>query len=731
MSRSLLAPVVLSLAFAGALVAGAVAQPDRPETRRAPVTDVYFGTPVVDDYRWLEQLDSPEVQSWLRAQSERTAAALGRIPGRDSLLGDYVRLDALKPADFTNVSRKGGRYFYEKTTPADQVARLCVRNGPVGRERILFDPAAAGQSTAIDFFVASEDGSKVALGLSEAGSESDTIRVLDVGSGAFLPESIFPCWEGFGGWTPDGTGFTYNRMSSADVHDPRRELGTRAFLHQLGTDPGADRELLSSAHDPQLGLQPEDSPEVRFSADSRYVFGYAETVRSELTVYAAPATTWMRARVEWRPLLSPADSVTAFVTAGDTLYALSHRNAPAGRILATSVVHPDLARADIIYSPPPGKSLRDLVRTRDNLLLTVSDGIDDRLIRVPLAAPGKPREISLASQGAIACTTFDLRTNDAEAEVSSWNEPIRRYAVDVAANRARLDPLNAVVRYPGTHNIVVEEVAATSADGTAVPLSILRNRRVARDGHASCLLSGYGAYGLPARPRFNELILAALNRGVIVAIAHVRGGGEYGAGWHAGGYKTTKPNTWKDFIACAEYLERNGYATPATLCAEGTSAGGILVGRAITERPDLFAAAVCNVGLVNALRAELSPNGPANIPEFGTVKDSVECRALIEMDALSHVRDGVRYPAVLCVGAMNDPRTIVWQPAKFAAALQNSTRSGKPVYLQVNFDSGHFSEDKLVNFRNYANQWAFALWQTGHPDFQPREGGNKATAESH
>lgn len=165
---------------------------------------------------------------------------------------------------------------------------------------------------------------------------------------------------------------------------------------------------------------------------------------------------------------------------------------------------------------------------------------------------------------------------------------------------------------------------------------------------------------------------------------------------------------------------KNGYTSASKLIGEGTSAGGILIGRAITERPDLFAAAISNVSCSNALRMENSPNGPVNAPEFGTVKDSVECMALYEMDAFQHVKDGTKYPAVLCIGGMNDPRVIAWQPGKLAAALQTASTSGKPVLMQVNYDNGHFTEDKAVTFRNFANMYAFALWQAGHPDFQPR-----------
>lgn len=255
-----------------------------------------------------------------------------------------------------------------------------------------------------------------------------------------------------------------------------------------------------------------------------------------------------------------------------------------------------------------------------------------------------------------------------------------------------------------------------------MPLSIIYNKNVKKDGSAVCYMYGYGAYSISMTPYFSPLDLALLNKGIVLAVSHVRGGSEKGDDWYKAGYKKTKPNTWKDFIACGEYLIKNGYTSAGKLIGEGTSAGGILIGRAITERPDLFAAAISNVGCNNALRMENSANGSANTPEFGTVKDSAECMALHEMDAMQHVKEGVKYPAVVCIAGMNDPRVVAWQPAKFAAALQNASTSGKPVLLQVNYDNGHFTEEKKVTFRNFANMYSFVLWQAGHPDFQPTTG---------
>lgn len=274
---------------------------------------------------------------------------------------------------------------------------------------------------------------------------------------------------------------------------------------------------------------------------------------------------------------------------------------------------------------------------------------------------------------------------------------------------------------PEYRNLEVKEVEVKGHDGVMIPLSIIYKKGTKLDGSNVCLLNAYGAYGSSSTPYFSVRQNSLAVRDVVVGIPHVRGGSEKGEEWYRAGYKTTKPNTWKDFISCAEYMISNGYTSADKLAGTGTSAGGVLISRAITERPDLFAAAINNVGCSNAMRLEFSANGPVNIPEFGTVKDSVECKALYEMDGMQHVVKGTKYPAVINVAGWNDSRVVPWQPGKFAAAVQNATTSGKPVLVKVNYDNGHFTEDKNVTFANFADQYVFVLWQCGHPDFQMKK----------
>jgi prolyl oligopeptidase len=266
-----------------------------------------------------------------------------------------------------------------------------------------------------------------------------------------------------------------------------------------------------------------------------------------------------------------------------------------------------------------------------------------------------------------------------------------------------------------------EEVFATAHDGVKVPLSIVYKKGLKRDGTAPVLVEAYGAYGIKLNPVFIARWLAWMDLGGVFAVAHVRGGGELGDDWHRAGQKLTKPNTWRDTIACAEHMIAQGYASKRTLAVIGGSAGGITMGRFLTERPDLAAVVISQVGVSDALRSEFSPNGPPNIPEFGTVTEKQGFKALYAMDAYQHVKDGVKYPSVLLTTGLNDPRVSSWEPTKMTARLQAATASKNPVLLRVELDAGHgIGSTRSQRDIETADIIAFILWRTGNPAYQPK-----------
>jgi len=699
---------------------GLYAQLAYPPTRTVESPDTYWGKTYNDSYRWLENIKSKEVEDWFKAQADFSKSTLDKIAVKDSLVKEWMSLDKLKPASYSDIIYKGTRLFYKKTKGGENVGKLYYRQGWDGQEKLLFDPSTyrEGVVTTIQSIIPSLDGKKIALGLSAAGAEVSELRVLNVDTDRLLPDSIYPSWFGPIGWTLDNLSFFYFSQKTADNKSPEFELNTKTRLHKLGSDPANDIDFFSNESYPDLHIAPNELPFASIDGTyPEYIFASLGNVRNEMRVFYAPTNEMASGKINWKVLCETSDSlVRGMEYHGDKVYAITLKDAPKYKLVATSIEHPDWSRAETIL-PEDRDALQYIVKSKDYLLSVYSNGIVSRIVSYHFT-DGKSSEVPLPMSGTADVLCPDRHTNHFLVTITAWTSPPAWYDYDADTHSFAKSMFNSEVSYPGFENLTSEEVEVPGHDGTTIPLSIIYKKGLQRDGKNCCLLNGYGAYGISITPSFSILRSVAL-RGVVLAYAHVRGGSEKGDSWYKAGYKSTKPNTWKDFISCGEYLVKNGYTSPSKLSGTGTSAGGILISRAITERPDLFGAAICNVGCANAMRLEFTPNGPANIPEFGTVKDSVECLALYEMDGVQHVRKGVEYPAVICVGGWNDPRVVAWQPGKFAAAIQNASTSGKPVLMMVNYDSGHFTEDKEVTFRNFASQFSFVLWQTGHPDFQP------------
>ncbi|MCL4539366.1 MAG: prolyl oligopeptidase family serine peptidase [Bacteroidetes bacterium] len=632
-----------------------------------------------------------------------------------------MSLDSLKPANYSEIVFEANRLFYRKTRGGENIGKIYWRADWDGDEKLLFDPATyqKGVVTTVVSFVPSYDGKNVALALSSGGAEVSEIRILNVDDGTLYPESIFPT-RGPICWTLDNMSLVYLWQKSADNKSPDFELNLKTKLHEIGADTSGDIDFFSNGSYPELNIAPNEFPiAVMDETYPDYVFGYLYTVQPEMRVYYAPAREMENSRIDWKVLCTQSDSlVRGMEFHGDRVYAITLKQAHNYKLVSTRIDHPDWDHAETVL-PEQKDVLQYIAKSNDHLLAVYSNGITGRVLSYHFNS-GKTTELSLPMSGTVDVSCPDRFGNRFLVTISSWTSPTKWYDYDADKDFFAESAFNTDIKYPGFENLVSEEVEVRGHDGTMIPLSIIYEKGLHKDGNNSCLLEGYGAYGYSATPYFSIRRSIAL-KGVVLAYAHVRGGGEKGESWYRAGYKTTKPNTWKDFISCAEYLVKEGYTSPARLAGMGTSAGGILISRAITERPDLFGAAICNVGCANAIRMEFTPNGPPNIAEFGTVKDSLQCLALYEMDGVQHVQPGVKYPSVICVAGWNDPRVVAWEPGKFAAALQQATGSGKPVLMKVNYESGHFTEEKMVTFRNFADQYSFILWQTGHPGFQPLE----------
>jgi prolyl oligopeptidase len=403
---------------------------------------------------------------------------------------------------------------------------------------------------------------------------------------------------------------------------------------------------------------------------------------------------------------------------GSDLYLLTHKGASRYKVTHTRLDHPDAAHAEVIV-PPGDWVVRGVSAAQDALYVQELDGGIGRLVRIPYS--GRAETVPLPFQGAVSVAAAGQRLPGVLLDMTSWAKANKIYAYDPSTRKTTDTHLQPVGPFDDPADVEALEVRAASYDGTLVPLSIMRKRGLKLDGSNPALLEGYGAYGISEDPLFDPKLLAWLQQGGVYAVAHVRGGGEYGEDWHRAGKMLTKPNTWRDFIACAEYLIEHKYTSSSRLGIEGGSAGGITVGRSITERPELFAAAIDAVPESDTVRSEFSPNGPPNIPEFGSVKTEPGFEDLYAMSSYHHVQDGTPYPAVMLTTGFNDPRVISWQPGKMAARLQAATTSGKPVLLRVNYAAGHgIGSTKTQQQEELADEMSFLLWQFGVPGFQPK-----------
>jgi prolyl oligopeptidase len=699
------------------LAAACTVPPPAPSTRSEAVTDRLHGVDVPDPYRWLEDVERPEVQAWLHAQAARTRSVLDRLPGRQALLERMLAAENGASARVSRVSLVAdGKVFALKREAGAAQAKLVMRRALDGEDRVVVDPAQFGAGRAIDYFIPSPDGRFVAFGISEGGSEDAALYLRDTGSGEDLVGPVADAKFNGGSpyrWAADGSAVHFTTLRDRAGVAQRADLFQWTRTWRLAPRAGAQPELVADGLrrvGPALG--PDEFMTVLRFGRSPWEVAYAEDgVRRDLRALVRRAGT-----SEWKPLIAHADAVWQFEVAGDRVYALTPRGAERFRVVATSVATPDWANAQVVL--PEGRGVvKEIAAALDALYVVVREGAGDRLLRVRHDG-GAPQEIALPRPGALRFAGHHADRPGVIVELSSWTEATQFHFAAPGATKLLATTLQPAGRDDRLDGVTTRVEDARSHDGTAVPLSIVE--RAGRSGPKPTIIVAYGAYGFSQEARLRSEWVPWLERGHAMATCHVRGGGEYGEAWYRAGRKQTKPNTWKDLIACAEHLVRTGVTTPRLLGIAGWSAGGITVGRAFTERPDLFAAAAPGVGVLDAVRAETEANGPANIAEFGTVKDASEFRALLAMSAYHHVRPGVRYPAVILPHGANDRRVAVWHSAKMAAALQAADPAA-PVLLNVDFAAGHgrgsSAEQRLSTF---ADTLAFMLWRFGEPGFELR-----------
>jgi prolyl oligopeptidase len=688
-------------------------RPHSPPTARIePVQETLWGEVVVDPYRWMENPEDPDWLPFMRGQAAYARRVLAAIPGRASLAQRIAALSG-EMTGAERVQRAGPRIFYERRPRGAETPRLIVRQEGGGEEKLLIDPGQIekdGQRTALDWWVASPSGRWVCYGLSPAGSEDSVMYFIDADSMQILPERIDRTQYAAPSWLPDETGVFYNRLAHGVARDSIEYYkDSVCWLHRLGTDAGADTRILARDLDPRVPVDPIEAPSVAADPSSEHVLaGLFGGVRRENPLYTARLADAVAGRPQWRKVCDLGDEVVSYAFKGDDLFLLSTLDAPNGRIIKTSMARPDIASASAVL--PEGRAVIDgIAPAKDALYIADLEGGYGSLRRV--GYDGALSAVALPFEGSIFGVATETTREGALLTLGSWLRPssVWTYRPGGAVQqtgfsstpRINITPYEAVQAF------------AVAKDGVRIPVSVIARKGLRRDGSHPTIVMAYGAYQDVNRPAFDARSIAFLEQGGVVATAHVRGGGEYGKAWWQAGHLLTKPNTWRDLIAVCEHLIRKGWTSRRRLAIDGASAGGIAVGMALAERPDLFAVVIGRVGTFNLLRSEFAPNGPNNIAEFGSIAEEDGFRALKAMDSYHAVKDGVAYPAVLLTAGMTDSRVAPWDPAKMAARLQKATSSSNPVLLRVSFDEGHgFGSTKSQADQEAADAYAFVLWST-------------------
>lgn len=705
------------IVVAGWAGAAALAQPPAPVR---DVTQVLHGVTVHDPYRYMEDVKSPEVQAWLRAQGEVTRQTLDRIDLRERLLKRIEELSTASGDSIYSVVRMPqDRVYYLKRPKGEKQFKLMMRIGLSGADQVLVDPELDARRTgvphAVNFFVPSWDGRHVAYGMSAGGSEDASLYILNIASGKTVGAPIARVHEGLVSWLPDSKSLTYNQLQELQPGQPQTEtyLDSRVMWLKLGEPQSKALAVFGPTVTPKLGLARLDVGKIKFSPNSPWMVARtSDTTLPEGFLFVAKAADLGKPGLVWHKIAAYADKITEVALKGNDLYLMTYTHAPRNHVLKLDLRRPHLAQARVVATPPAGGVLEDFSLSRDALVASIRQGTS---IGVRRYAPGDSAGRPVAMPFAGAAT---VHADPAHAypsilySLSGWTQLPRTFVFD--GGKSIDAGLRAQVAAPDVPAIEISEVKAPSHDGTLIPMTLLHRKGLKLDGSNPTLLDGYGAYGFSETARFSPAAMVWIEQGGVLAYANVRGSGVYGNDWYKAGFKATKANTWLDGVACARYLIKQGYASPATLGVMGTSAGGIFVGRAVTTAPELFAAAVFNVGMMDSIRSEESANGITNISEFGSTRNAAEFPALLDMSTYHNIKDGTAYPGVLLVHGLNDPRVDVWESGKAAARLQAASSSGKPVLLRLDLQAGHgMGSTATQRYAEAADIYSFLLWQMG------------------
>ena len=706
--RSLAGGFVLTGMFTSAAPAGAQTL-QYPAARKSDVVDDYHGTRVPDPYRWLEDPDSPESRAWIEAQNRLTAAYLADIPARGTIRERLTKL--WNYPKYGTPFRKGRRYFFFKNDGLQNQSVLYRQASLTADPETLLDPNLLSEdgTVAISTLAVSDDGRLLAYGTSASGSDWEEFRVRDVATARDLSDHLK--WIKFSGasWTKDAAGFFYSRYqepTNKALTDVNRFQ--RVYYHRLGTDQSQDRLVYERPDQPDWGMNAEVTDDGRYAVLNVWL-GTDRRNR----VYYLDLQDAKRPKVtgDVVRLLDDFDASYGFVgNDGPVFYFLTDLDAPRKRMVAIDTRHPDRARWREVI--PQGPDVLDGVQIVHDTF--VANYMHDASSRLRLfALDGRfVKELELPTLGSIGGISGERKDDEMFYAFTSFLYPTTIFRYDFKTGGTSVFKAPTIDFDPSGYE--TQQVFYASKDGTRVPMFITHKKGLRLDGSNPTYLYGYGGFNISLTPSFSVAMLVWLEMGGVYAVPNLRGGGEYGEEWHQGGMHEKKQNVFDDFIAAAEYLIAQGYTSTPKLAIAGGSNGGLLVGAAITQRPELFGATLPAVGVMDMLRFHKFTIGWAWVTDYGSADSAAQFPYLYKYSPLHNIRAGTRYPATLVTTADHDDRVVPGHSFKFTAALQAAQAGPQPVLIEIETKAGHGAgkpTSKLIE--EQADRFAFLVRNLG------------------
>jgi prolyl oligopeptidase len=692
-----------------AVLAAQPAQLTYPPTAKGDVVDDYHGTRVADPYRWMEDLESPDVARWIKAQNEVTFAHLESLPMRDHF---KRRITELWNYPKTGIPvREGGRLFYTRNSGLQKQAPLYVRDNMTTAPRLLLDPNVLSQdgSLSLSQWKPSPDGRLLAYTLSEGGADWRAIHVRDIEQNRDLEDRVK--WMRFSAlaWTKDNRGFFYSRYPEPPAGKVLEAAlsGQAVYYHRVGTPQSEDRLIYERKDLPTWFLG------AITTEDGRYLLiSMAKGSGNENRLYYAdlrdPTSPDITAPI--KPVIEADDAeFTPLGSNGSILYLRTDRGAPNRKIIAVDLRNADPAAWKTIV-PERKEAIEDATLIGGRLVIHYLVDVKSRVALV--GTDGAPQgDVTLPGTGTVA----QISGREDAAEIfytfTSALYPTTVFAYDPAGRRST--PFEAADPPIDAARFETVQLFATSRDGTKVPFFLTARKGLPRNGSNPAMVYGYGGFSISITPTYRPDVPAWLELGGIWVTANMRGGSEYGETWHRAGMLEKKQNVFDDFIAVAEYLVNEKWTAPSKLAMMGGSNGGLLVGAAMEQRPDLYAVALPAVGVMDMLRYDRFTGGRAWVPEYGTASDAEQFKFLFKYSPLHNVKAGTCYPATLVTTADHDDRVVPSHSFKFAAALQAAQSCPKPVLIRVETQGSHGYRPTDKRIAEVADQWAFTAAQVG------------------